>query len=59
MRYKQKPTYDSLLRVSHAVMHDLLQGSTALMAAAAWGHVTIVKLLLTHRADAAMKNKKV
>ena len=52
-------TYQNLLRVSHAAMHGLLQGSTALMAAAAWGHVTVVKLLLIHRADSAMKNKKV
>lgn len=54
-----KSTYHSLLNVNYAAMHGLLQGSTALMAAAAWGHLTIVKLLLTHRADPAMKNKKV
>ena len=54
-----KSTYHSLLNVNYAAMHGLLQGSSALMAAAAWGHLTIVKLLLTQRADPAMKNKKV
>lgn len=37
----------------------MLQGSTALMAAAAWGHVGIVESLLTHGADAAVKTSKV
>lgn len=37
----------------------LLQGSTALMAAAAWGHVDIVQLLLTNQSDAFTKNRKV
>lgn len=52
-------TYKSRLTVNYAIMHGLLQGSTALMAAAAWGHVTVVKVLLTHQADPAMQNKKV